>query len=105
MSFEIGAGLMGTLFVKKYSDIKKLPKIITLPTSIKALNKFKVGDRISYYINGGIGVAAGFGVGVSILPLIGASFGPDARLILSGTWYCEIQKTGLTTVSVRYTKN
>ena len=24
MSFEIGAGLMGTLFVKKYSDIKKL---------------------------------------------------------------------------------
>ena len=104
MSFEIGAGLMGTLFVKKYSDIKKLPKIITLPTTIKALNKFKVGDRISYYINGGIGVAAGFGVGVSILPLIGASFGPDARLILSGTWYCEIQKTGLTTVSVRYTK-
>lgn len=104
MAFEIGAGLIGTMHVKKYSEIKKFPPFIMIPTSLKALNKYNVGDSFSYYINGGIGVMAGLGAGINLAPLLGIGVSADISYILSGTWYCKVQKTGSTTVSVRYTK-
>ncbi|MEE2742768.1 MAG: hypothetical protein VYD54_02605 [Bdellovibrionota bacterium] len=104
MAFEVGASVIGSIHVKKYEQIKKFPPLIILPTSLKKLNKYSVGDSFSYYINGGIGVSAGVGIGYNIAPLIGAGVSAGVSYVLQGKWLCQIQKTGQTTVSVRYTK-
>jgi hypothetical protein len=104
IAFEIGAGLIGTMHVKKYNEIKKFPPFILIPTSLKSLKKYSVGDNFSYYIKGGIGVMAGIGAGINFAPFLGTGVSAGVSYILSGTWYCKVQKTGPTTVSVRYTK-
>ena len=89
MTFEIGTSLIGTIHVKKYEQIKKLPPSIILPTSLKRLSKYSVGDSFSYYINGGIGVSAGVGIGYNIAPLIGAGVSAGVSYVLQVKWHLD----------------
>merc|ERR1712224_157963 len=56
-----GGGVIADLHVKKYADIKNLPTVALVPHNIKTLNKYKIGDALSYGVTGGLGLMVGAG--------------------------------------------
>ena len=99
---KAGGGVIADLHVKKYADIKKLPTVALVPHNIKALNKYKIGDALSYGVTGGLGLMVGAGAAAGGRFGVGAAV--NVGLIAEGTWLCNVRKTGVFTVQARYVK-
>ena len=106
------AGIVGKLFIKKYEDIDKLPTILKIPDDQNSLNKYEIGDSLTYEANGGLGIM--FGVGsntynaikeknlsfLNSIPVASLSAGIGS--LIQGEWICSIKKTGKSTIQARY---
>jgi len=109
---SLQAGIVGKLLVKKYKDIDKLPTILKIPDDQKSLDKYEVGDALTYESQGGLGIM--FGVGsntyntikeknlsfLNTIPVASSSAGIGS--LIQGEWICNIKKTGKSTVQARY---
>ncbi len=100
---EIGAGMVGEIFVKKYKDIKKLPPFLKIPYNLELLKKYEIGDSFNYSVKGGLGLMIGAGVSAKIWK-VGAGASVNVGFVGEGTWICHVKKTGPSTVQARYVK-
>ncbi|MEE2743639.1 MAG: hypothetical protein VYD54_06990 [Bdellovibrionota bacterium] len=107
---SVKAGMVGKLHVAKYKDIDNLPTFLSVPYDMKTLNKYKIGDSMTYEVGGGLGLMLGHGANTYAqikeigIPIAVSSSMIGVGAIVEGEWICNVKKTGKTTVQARYIK-
>ncbi|MEE2745172.1 MAG: hypothetical protein VYD54_14765, partial [Bdellovibrionota bacterium] len=107
---SVKTGIVGKLHVDKYKDIDNLPTFLVVPYDMKTLNKYKVGDSMTYEVGGGLGLMLGHGANTYAqlkeigIPVAVSSSMVGVGAIVEGEWICNVKKTGKTTIQARYIK-
>lgn len=90
----VGATLISDRFAKSAEIAKKLQRP-QVPTKVKHLETWSVGDHVTYQVDGGVGFTAGWDVG-------GAYAG--GYYFAQGEWIVHVKKTSPTSIYLKYTR-
>ena len=91
----VGGGIVSERFARNHSEAKGMGHL-SIPKKAEDFRTWKIGDKLTYDVHGGISLGAGVG-------FYGLSVG--AQFMAKGLWQKVYEKVGKTKVRARYNKN